>query len=227
MTATLYLNRDVSFCDCDGAILILNVDDDSYLRLTPEQSLWFQQIRQRPVQSLNEPMTRFADALVRRKILTWDEDAGKTIQPETPATSEQLISLPSGKRPQGARHIATMFYAAFFCSLTERARDFSGVVSAARRWKSKASGHAKPGADMESLVATFHSLSPLFFSTRDACRYRSLCLLRFLTFYGLTPDWVFGVRLSPFQAHCWIEADGYVLNDDVGNVQEYRRILTI
>lgn len=227
MTHTLYLNQSVSFCDCDGVTLFLNAGDDTYLRLTRDQTLWFEQIREAPMQSWTEPVTRFADVLLHRKILTRDETLGKRIQTETAASPGQLISLPSLKAPPWPRHIATLFYAVLVCSLTERARDFPSVVSAARRWKSKASGHAKPGADMAHLVAAFHALSPLFFSTRDACRYRSLCLLRFLTLYGLSPNWVFGVRLSPFQAHCWIEAEGYVLNDDAGNVQEYRRILTI
>lgn len=227
MTPKLYLNQSVSFCDCDGVTLFLNAGDDTYLRLTRDQTLWFEQIRESPMQSWTEPVTRFADALLHRKILTRDEKLGKRIQTETAASPGHLISLPSLEAPPWPRHIATLFYAVLVCSLTERARDFAGIVSAARRWKSKASGLAKPGADMAHLVTAFHALSPLFFSTRDACRYRSLCLLRFLTLYGLSPNWVFGVRLSPFQAHCWIETEGYVLNDDAGNVQEYRRILTI
>lgn len=227
MTSTLYLNQSVSFCDCDGVTLFLNAGDDTYLRLTRDQTLWFEQIREAPMQSWTEPVTRFAEALLHRRILTRDEKLGKRIQTETAALPGQLISLPSLKAPPGPRHVATLFYAVLVCSLTDRAKDFPGVVSAARRWKSKASRHSKPRADMANLVAAFHALSPLFFSTRDACRYRSLCLLRFLTLYGVCADWVFGVRLSPFQAHCWIEADGYVLNDDAGNVREYRRILTI
>lgn len=44
------------------------------------------------------------------------------------------------------------------------------------------------------------------------CLFDSLCLARFLRRRGCAAELVIGVRARPFAAHCWIEANGIVLN---------------
>lgn len=60
---------------------------------------------------------------------------------------------------------------------------------------------------------------------QEACLYRSFMLLRFLGEGGCDADWVFGVRTRPFEAHCWIQAGGVVLNDSLDHVRSYAPIL--
>lgn len=61
----------------------------------------------------------------------------------------------------------------------------------------------------------------------DACRFRSLVLMNYLTRSGIAPDWVFGVRLCPFSAHCWVEYNGVILNEDSDTVAEFRPIMSV
>ncbi|WP_409020563.1 lasso peptide biosynthesis B2 protein [Brevundimonas vesicularis] len=56
------------------------------------------------------------------------------------------------------------------------------------------------------------------------CLVRSALLMRFLQQRGLEADWVFGVRLWPFTAHCWVQLDGVCLNDDVERLISYTPI---
>lgn len=56
------------------------------------------------------------------------------------------------------------------------------------------------------------------------CLVRSALLMRFLRQRGLEADWVFGVRLWPFTAHCWVQLDGVCLNDDVERLTSYTPI---
>lgn len=56
------------------------------------------------------------------------------------------------------------------------------------------------------------------------CLVRSALLMRFLQRRGLEADWVFGVRLWPFTAHCWVQVDGVCLNDDVERLTSYTPI---
>jgi hypothetical protein len=56
------------------------------------------------------------------------------------------------------------------------------------------------------------------------CLVRSAVLMRFLRRRGLEADWVFGVRLWPFTAHCWVQLDGVCLNDDVERLTSYTPI---
>jgi hypothetical protein len=60
-----------------------------------------------------------------------------------------------------------------------------------------------------------------------ACLPDALALLDFIAARGLPADLVFGVRLDPFSAHCWVQADGEVLNDGLGAVAAYSPILVV
>lgn len=57
-----------------------------------------------------------------------------------------------------------------------------------------------------------------------ACLVRSALLFRFLQRRGLKADWVFGVRLWPFAAHCWIQHGEVCLNDDAERLVPYTPI---
>lgn len=56
------------------------------------------------------------------------------------------------------------------------------------------------------------------------CLVRSAMLMSYLRRAGLSADWVFGVRLWPFSAHCWVQIDNVCLNDDVERLAAYTPI---
>lgn len=47
------------------------------------------------------------------------------------------------------------------------------------------------------------------------CLARSALLMAYLRRLGHGADWVFGVRLWPFEAHCWVQLGDTALNDQV------------
>jgi len=57
------------------------------------------------------------------------------------------------------------------------------------------------------------------------CLASSLFLLHLLQGDGFRARWVFGVRTYPFEAHCWVEHDGTVLNDSLEHVRWYTPIV--
>lgn len=56
------------------------------------------------------------------------------------------------------------------------------------------------------------------------CLIQSMLLIRFLGHLGIRPELVFGVRTHPFEAHCWVEWDAYVLNDSPDHVRWFTSI---
>lgn len=56
------------------------------------------------------------------------------------------------------------------------------------------------------------------------CLQRSMALVAFLRALGLRADWVFGVRLWPFSAHCWVQSGAICLNDDHERLKAYTPI---
>lgn len=85
-----------------------------------------------------------------------------------------------------------------------------------------------PGGDrspdrVAEAARAFWRMSP-WLPIEGECLVRSALLMCFLQQRGLGADWVFGVRLWPFTAHCWVQLDGICLNDDVERLTSYTPI---
>ncbi|MGK6355674.1 lasso peptide biosynthesis B2 protein [Sphingomonas sp. DT-207] len=95
----------------------------------------------------------------------------------------------------------------------------------AKRWNARAAS----GQD----VSGVHALARLardarpFFPGLGSCLPGSLYLLGFLHRQGIAARWVFGVRTYPFEAHCWVEHQGVVLNDSLEHVRWYTPIVAV
>lgn len=86
----------------------------------------------------------------------------------------------------------------------------------------------EPGGDrtpdrVAEAARTFWRMAP-WLPVEGECLVRSALLVRFLRRRGLGADWVFGVRLWPFMAHCWVQLDDLCLNDDVERLAAFTPI---
>jgi hypothetical protein len=104
-------------------------------------------------------------------------------------------------------------------------------VRAARRGASLSPyvtlGGVEPRDDAEAAIEAgrrFWALMP-YLPIEGECLVRSAMLIRFLRRHGLRADWVFGVRLCPFTAHCWVQVEDVCLNDDVERLVAYTPIM--
>ncbi|GAY24786.1 MULTISPECIES: lasso peptide biosynthesis B2 protein [Sphingobium] len=70
------------------------------------------------------------------------------------------------------------------------------------------------------LVQRFRQLRILL-PRSGRCFVQSWLLLRLLRKRGVAAEWIFGVRTYPFEAHCWVEWQGRVLNDWADHVRWY------
>jgi len=75
-------------------------------------------------------------------------------------------------------------------------------------------------------AAIFHNSGTLT-ATRDDCLVRSLALTRFSKKRGLDVRLVFGVTLSPFNAHCWVQHHNVVLNDRLEHARRFTPVLVV
>ena len=84
----------------------------------------------------------------------------------------------------------------------------------------------RPAGEPQVLRAAraFWRLQP-WLPIEGECLVRSALLVRALHRQGLEADWVFGVRLFPFMAHCWVQAGDACLNDDIERLSAYQPLL--
>ena len=75
------------------------------------------------------------------------------------------------------------------------------------------------------LVTLFRRARPFLLSSRNNCLFESFVLSEFLAGHGLFPRWVFAVQTDPFMAHCWLQADGIVLDGSVAEIAHLTPIM--
>jgi hypothetical protein len=76
-------------------------------------------------------------------------------------------------------------------------------------------------------AAETYQLARRMVPVAPCCLPDSLGLLDWLLARGLTADLVFGVKLNPFSAHCWLQRGQVVLNDAIDTVRLHTPILIV
>ena len=224
------LASGVHACRVGETWVFLHTLQDRYFVLAGRQALWFSQIAQNGARpALCAQAAAFEDRLCERGLLSRQLHTGNVIAPAIETLSLEQLPAQRGApvRLRDAALFAFMFLT--LCHLRDpKRRNLTRILASVRRWKAAARARGRVrNTDAPALTRTFRVLTPWFFSAHDACFFRSLLLVRFLCRYGFDPDWTFGVRVSPFRAHCWVSCDGYLLNEDLDVTAGYQPILTV
>lgn len=116
----------------------------------------------------------------------------------------------------------------FIASLVEtswhfRRRALRHLLAVARRQERPRS--VLPPDELARQVAAFERAC-LWLPVKIECLFRSLHLLLFLRRSGQGVDWVFGVHLFPFRAHCWLMVGDEVIGDAVHRTTAFTPIMT-
>jgi Transglutaminase-like superfamily len=227
-------------CVSGQHVILMDLERDKYVAVAPAYRLaaW---VRGWPVCTAQEPQaphgaTGGPDALVSQMLahgmLVSDPYLGK---PAVPVTTQRpqgsLLEFDLDARPQtSAVQLWRIGRSCLRAQLSLKLRPIQSIVEAVRERKARRSpGEAQPvdAARLRSLVTAFARLRPLFYTLRAACLLDSLTLLHYLSAEGIHPDWVFGVKTEPFDAHCWVQQGEVLLNDVPDRVRQYSPILVV
>ncbi len=234
------LSDDVYACLSDDRIVFLDLRKNEYLCLNPHNT----QI----AISLFSGSTRSDITPAKEKRATDDEDTRLVVRALTnrgllaqsgtngnEATSVRFQAPESFLLPEGGRPMPTVrpgHWTAFLhASLTAswKLRWYSmqrTVRSIENRKQRRDNTQATGNEPLRELVAIFHHLRP-FYVRKYLCLYDSLALVEFLAHYRLFPQWIFGVKTGPFNAHCWVQENDCVLNDAVEYVRGFTPIMAV
>ncbi len=228
-------------CVSGQHVVLMDLERDKYVAVEPAHRLatW---VRGWPVVAEQAAAAYNADvepdALVSQMLahgmLVTDPYVGKPAVPVvTVRPQRSLIELDLDGRPQAS---AAQLWRFGGCCLRAQVslklRPIQSVVEAMRERKAR---HAARGAQaaeadpvrLRALVTGFARLRPLFYTLRRACLLDSLTLMHFLGAEGIHPDWVFGVKTDPFDAHCWVQQGEVLLNDVPDRVRQYAPIMIV
>lgn len=81
-------------------------------------------------------------------------------------------------------------------------------------------------ADPSAFAEAFAQIDQIVTAV-NRCLPRSIALAGIMIANGLHPDLVIGVKLRPFEAHCWVQIDDILVSDDLGTIAPFTPILLL
>lgn len=222
-----YRLRDgVSYCPVDGFLIFLDVDEDRYFRLSHRLERVFLDYMKSDTCSPHE-----VGELVHRNILVPSATDDEAL-PLSEVISKPTLSLVEQRpHPYPFAPLTQLEVFATVCSTQwqlrrQRLSQILANMAAYRQRKaarsSLSSGESKRVRFEQNASAFRHARR--YVPIETSCLLDSISLVRFLARRGLLSDLVFGVTHNPFAAHCWVQAEGLILNDTVGNVAAHTPI---
>jgi len=166
--------------------------------------------------------------LLEGGLLTKSADAGKPLAvTDVEIATEALLDLET----MPAARITLVRFCRFFAACLHafvrlRWGRLENTIGAVSRRKARHAADRFDLARARELTATFYKLRALF-PFNYLCLFDSLALIEFLARHRIYPTWVFGVKLAPWAAHCWIQHDSFVFNEGVEEAARYTPIMAI
>lgn len=204
---TLYLRPDVHAVAIGEDLALLDLARDAYLCLPAGAAALEPGAREaiRP--------GAVADALQAGGLLGPERWAARPAPPPLPTRT--LIHQPMS-RAVSPRVLAA---AVSVPADIRRARRGEGLAA----WLALAEARRPLSRDAEAVAVAARQFWTVgaWLPVEGECLVRSAMLVAFLRRMGLSADWVFGVRLWPFAAHCWVQLGEVCLNDDVERLWPY------
>ena len=241
-TSSCYLSKHSFFCLADNQYVFLDLRNDAYLCLDGRhtddlgkllgvhQAIDIRTPGSGPHDGKGTSESAAVQVLIRKGILVQSENQGKPPVPERtimPLTS--TMDKVDGHRTRiGAKHVWHFLSSASIASLELRSGSIErNVQKIAERKAAQTMNSTELYSDaIGDLFQIFQTLRPIY-PRRYLCLFDSLALLHFLARYRQFPRWVYGVKLKPFRAHCWVQAGDVVVNDIVDNVRGYTPIMSV
>jgi hypothetical protein len=236
-----YMSNHTFFCLADGHYVFLDLRSDEYLCLGRKHTNAMKALlnQDKSIDILpaeiclregESDCSVVVQALLKRGLLVKDSEYHKSPErARIAAPSTSIMEEIHKSRPRvGLAHALNFFAAAATASKNLRCESIERTV---RGVEARKLAHATAAASPDmgtigNLFHMFHILRP-YYPRRYLCLFDSLALLHFLARYRMFPNWVYGVKLEPFAAHCWVQAGDKVVNDIIDNVRDYTPIMSI
>jgi Transglutaminase-like superfamily len=128
-------------------------------------------------------------------------------------------------------HVCNFLRAFLWARLSLLCRPIEHTVEAIRARKQESRSRS-PRAMMQltevtELVSAFRLMRPFLFAAEGRCLLHALVLTRFLSRYGIYPNWVIGVATQPWAAHSWVQWENYLLDTNPEKVGRFTPILVV
>lgn len=204
------------FCETGGELVFLDLARDKYLALRGEDRAAFDRLRSGEAND-SEAMTRLVDTGFIARC-----DGPRSIDMTRVAVpARDLAAGPEeGFSPSMAFAAARSLRWAKAAMRPER---IAATVANLGRAKARVRNDPATAAKLAARYAACRWIIPV----APRCLIDALALDRILLAQGLHATLVFGVRLGPFAAHCWLQSEESVLTGTAADAGNYTPILAV
>lgn len=217
--AAYRLPGHLGVCEIDGRVVMLDLRRDRYLQLDGRTAAAFTRWREAP-DGIAADDAAVTD-LVDRGWLVPLDGAAPSARTLPDVRRRSLI----GELPQVPPTLAMFHGVASAVWHSRRALKRGGLESATEEVKRRKPA-VESGSDLRLHLAGFRAARRLV-PLAPNCLTDSFALSAFLAARGIRSDLVFGVKLDPFAAHCWLQNGEAILNDAADTVSDFTPILAL
>ncbi len=226
-----FLARHAYCALTDNALILLDIKTDDYIMIEPHMALRFLDLlsvasgeREERSAELNELVAN----LERRGSITPHRQAGKSADMLEMITGNREVPGPLiDDIPRiGIGHVFNMISALAVTFYLLKIRGLPSAVRHVSRLRTR-TDMSDRAHDASEVVEIYHRVRPFFYSAKGNCLFNALSMISFLSKYGICPYWCFGVKMNPFEAHCWVEDGQWLYNDRYSRTWRFAPIMRI
>jgi len=215
------LSEDLSWCVCAGRAVFLDMPRNCYFCLADADDAAFRRwAAGEPV----EPVPAALQRLVERGVLVRSEKTAGTLPAYVePATRDLAVEGAGGARMSAALRAALD---QMRIQWMLRRHPIAAIV---RRHHGPVAGWSGPGEALAEArrIAGVLATTALLLGKADRCLPRALVARALCARRGLASMLVFGVRMEPFAAHCWVQWGDAVIVGDLEQSRMFTPILAL
>lgn len=207
-------------CDVAGSLVFLDLPADRYFLLAPDLNTICLQLCSGHELSCGDDSVH---RLIDHDIVRWADSA---IRPALclPLPCPDTNGRDRGMEAPSALMITALVHYAFAIAHL-KSRSLNRILDSIAFDKQRLSADGS-AQDPAEVAAGFMAAARLI-TARGRCLARSIAIARTLVSRGIAPDLVLGVKLRPFEAHCWVQHGKTLISDDPGTVAPFSPILII
>lgn len=209
----------VSSCEINGQVIFLDVLADRYSRLDLAAATLVVSGR---VEELQPEFRQHLDRLgwLNGQALTARSSCVDLVHPTREHSAEFDPGVPSG------RQILSAFLSLLQARVAIARSNLDTLLRSVQRKNLIAGEIRQPAGRRGDLISAFEYVERAA-TRKDRCLLRAIGLQHYLAKQGYESALVFGVRLNPFEAHCWLQDGDLILNDTIEMVGRFTPIRAV
>lgn len=222
------LRGNLSFCQVDGRLVFLDIENDRYFGLSSALERAF---REHQCDGAS-PVNQVGGLLERNILVEAGESVDSQLLPDVPGAIRS--ALEQGMPIKRFRIATLLDVFVDVCSVQWqlRTRSLKAILDELAAYRRKRTlpldSTSSPRDEQHVLdAAAEFRRARLYVPIDTCCLLDSIAMVTYLAKRRLYASIIFGVTGEPFSAHCWVQLGEMVLNDTLGHVDAHTRILVV